>query len=827
LIPSAKVLGRFLNRNRASRLDRLRGKATALGTGILAGFRRLARRGAERAAAKARIDQLTRLYQMLSRTSKVITRARDEAELYRGIVKLCVEIGQFSLAWVGAPDPAGTHLRALAKDGGPALGYLDGLVVTLDPDLPTSLGPSGTAFREGQPVLVQDWATDPRMGPWRGKGAAYGLRSSGALPILRDGQAVSVLTFYSSEPGFFEGERLRLLEDLAADLGFALDKWSAEERRWLAEVEMQASEQRFRVFFEHSAIAKAIVEPSGRLLTCNAAFCEMTGYPQEELADMPLLELTAPEDRAQTQARISALLEGEAPERRYEKRYRHRDGHAVWAEVSMVLIRDPVGAPMHFVKDIVDISERKQFELGKAAAESATQAKSAFLAHMTHEIRTPLNAVLGFSQLLLREQGLTPRQEEYLRTINQAGDHLLTLVDDVLDLSRIEAGHASLAVTSFDLDRLVAELVQLFHPKAEAKGLVLAWSLGPEVPRWLRGDAAKLRQILINLLGNAVKFTEAGSVDLMVRGRPSPAGWSLALEVQDTGPGIAPEDLARLFTTFGQGSEGAAKGGTGLGLALSRKYARMLGGELEVRTEWGRGSVFILTLEMPAGEPEPGAPSVVARRSSNTPLARPDSRVLIVDDQEDNRMFLKELLESWGFEAAEAGSGLQALAVFEAWHPQVVLTDLRMPGMDGCDVIRRIRAADGGQRTRIIAVTASALGSEQQEALAAGANAFLAKPFRLDQLLVELETDLALPDPVEDPESRAWNPAEAPLDPALAGRMRRAAVLARYDDLVEQLDILGDAGHPAAEPLRAMLERFDYTGLLECLEPRKTEVDHG
>jgi len=467
-----------------------------------------------------------------------------------------------------------------------------------------------------------------------------------------------------------------------------------------------------------------------------------------------------------------------------------------------------------------------ELEQARDEAEAASRAKSAFLSSMSHEIRTPLNAVLGFSELLLQEEGLSMRQQDYLQIINRAGDHLLGLINEVLELARIEAGRASLALEPLDLHRLIEELGRLFQVRAEDKGIALEWQVDPGVPPFVLADANKLRQILMNLLGNAIKFTESGRVSLEVRAPGAPGeAWPLRFDVKDTGPGIAPEGLERIFTAFEQTAAGAAKGGAGLGLAISRQYARLMGGDLRGSSEPGQGSCFSLNLALPPAEFAPPGRALMKPSQRLSP-GQPECRVLIVDDVDNNRALLREMLGGAGFRTREAVDGADAIAQSESWKPHVVLMDLQMPTLSGLEAIRQIKAGEQGLDTVIFALSASALDFNQQDALAAGADGFIPKPFRQAQLLDSLGKSLGL-------RFEARPPAGAPSLPLLSldgeirilpdwpSRLRRAAQQARYDELLDLISALALEQPARAAQLREKAEQFDYEGLLAFVDSKE------
>jgi len=370
-------------------------------------------------------------------------------------------------------------------------------------------------------------------------------------------------------------------------------------------------------------------------------------------------------------------------------------------------------------------------QLARVAAEAANEAKSMFLANMSHEIRTPMNAVLGFAQLLERDPSLSPEAHNRVGTIMKSGDHLLAIINDILEMSRIEAGRVEVKVEPLDLHALLDDLSVMFRMRAEGKGLAFSLDSSSELPRYIVADLGKLRQVLVNLLGNAVKFTKAGAITL----RAFSAGSDrIAIEVHDSGIGITPEELAKLFHPFERTKSGEqAAGGTGLGLVISREYANLMGGEITVTSTVGEGSCFRFEFPAPLSSEAPVA-TEAARRVTGLKPGQGELRVLAVDDISTNRELLRGILEPLGFIVAEAVDGNEALEKVNSSHPRIVLMDQVMPGMDGSEVTRILRSSYTKEALAIIGISASAMASEQRQFSDAGLNACIAKPFREQEL---------------------------------------------------------------------------------------------
>ena len=368
--------------------------------------------------------------------------------------------------------------------------------------------------------------------------------------------------------------------------------------------------------------------------------------------------------------------------------------------------------------------------LARDQALAASRAKSIFLANMSHELRTPLNAILGFSHLL-RYRGASEQQRHDLDIIKRSGEHLLGLINDVLDVAKVEAGRTKLEATPCDLGRLIQDVTDMVGPRAVQKGLELQVER-PQRPLFVRTDPSRLRQVLINLLNNAVKFTDRGAVTLRMKATPAIGTGEvlLAFEVEDTGEGIAADDQAAIFDAFVQASAEKRHEGAGLGLTISRQIVELMGGTIQVESVHGQGSCFHVDIKVEQAQESD------VKRGPNleglTVLAegQPEYRILIAEDQQENWMILERLLQSAGFRVRVAENGAQAVDEFREWRPQFIWMDLRMPVMDGVEATRRIRGCEGGREVRIAAVTASGYASERSEILAAGMDDYIRKPYR-------------------------------------------------------------------------------------------------
>lgn len=461
-------------------------------------------------------------------------------------------------------------------------------------------------------------------------------------------------------------------------------------------------------------------------------------------------------------------------------------------------------------------------------AELANKSKSAFLANMSHEIRTPLNAIIGFSQLLNRDKHLTESQKEYTNSIIRAGEHLLTLINDILELSKVEAGRVVLNPSNVDLYSLFDDIQMIFKERAQSKHLQFICEIAANLPRFVFVDESKLRQIFVNLIGNAIKFTEEGGI--AVRSRIDMIDEDtnrLIVEIQDSGPGIPDDEIDKLFRHFEQTSTGINKGsGTGLGLALSRELAILMGGNISVSSEPGKGSVFTFDVEMKNGNAEAVNTNITQRVVG---IAKPQvaQRILVVDDKDENLKVAVNLLKLVGFETMEAIDGKDAIEKFEKWNPHLILMDMRMPGMDGYEATRLIKETKKGKQTAIVALTASAFEDERKKIELLGMQGYIRKPFRENELFgtlgkildIEYIYDEAAPSPADkyDDNKELISDDIAKLPKDLVIRMTDALAVADLDLLIDLIESIDEDNNGIAQKLLNLAKNYEYEHLQQLL----------
>ena len=633
------------------------------------------------------------------------------------------------------------------------------------------------------------------------------------LPILRQSALIGLLYLENNlATHAFPPDRVKVLEVLASQAAISL-----ENAQLFATV--QERNARIRHLVESNIIGVVFWERNGKITEANDAFLEMVGYSRQELlsSDVPQRRLTPLEYRALDERKAVEMRETRrcTP---YEKEYLRKDGSRIPVLVGATLFE---GSQDQGIAFVLDLTERKRAEAereARQAAEASNRAKSAFLANMSHELRTPLNGILGYAQILQRDKTLGEQQLSGVNVIRQSGEHLLSLINDILDLAKIEAGKMELYSTDIQLPRFAQTIVEIIGVKAAQKGLDFLCDMVPDVPQCVHADEKRLRQVLLNLLSNAVKFTDHGQVTLRVRFTPPSR---LRFDVRDTGVGISTDQLNAIFQPFEQvGDMQRRLGGTGLGLAISRQYVRLMGGEIQVESRPGQGSTFWFELEVP----------VVDSQTATTPnrivtgYSGPRKIVLVVDDVAENRAVVAHILRPLGFEVVEAANGREGLEMAQRLRPHLILMDIAMPEMDGLEAVRRLRQQAAFKDVPVIAASASVSAADSKKSLEAGMSAFLSKPLDVDKLLEQMAALLQLnwvyaAQAQSSSELETLGPIVAPPAEEMENlhRLARLGNMQRIVEYANYLVQLDERYRPFANQLRSLANNYESKALLRLV----------
>ena len=488
---------------------------------------------------------------------------------------------------------------------------------------------------------------------------------------------------------------------------------------------------------------------------------------------------------------------------------------------------------LHYKDQLEETVRQRTGELllARDSAEAANKAKSIFLANMSHELRTPLNAILGFSNIMCRDPQLTESQRDNLNIINHSGEHLLSLINEVLDVAKIEAGRMQLEIAPFDLCSMVRDVIEMMGVRAREKALLLRLDQAPELPCYIKGDEARLRQVLVNLVSNAMKFTEQGGATVRLAVKPQ-AKLNLVIEVEDSGPGISPEDQKRLFKPFVQLEEGGKQQGTGLGLTISRQFVQLMGGSINLVSTLGKGSIF--RVELPVEFTSEANVLKPERRGEVVGLApgQPRYRILIAEDQSENQLLLYRLMLGMGLDVKIAGNGEQCVKLFQDWHPDLIWMDRRMPIMDGEEATRRIRQLPNGGAVKIVAVTASALKDQRQEMLDSGMDDVVRKPYRFEEIYASMARQLGIKyryvsDVYGEDLSIILMPAMLTvLPPILQKELKEALESLDGERISATIQMVTEIDQKLGHILSRLAESFDYPTILKALENQSSGEDH-
>ncbi len=625
-----------------------------------------------------------------------------------------------------------------------------------------------------------------------------------------------------------------------------------------AEARLQEQAQFLRSIYEGTAqpifVVNILPDRSARVAGWNPIATQLLGKSSEAVEGKTITEVFPPDEATAILTRLAHCTQIQEPTI-FEEQIEFQ-GQTRWMLSTYTPLMNPKGQVYRVVGTVYDITERKQAEqalqqlnldleqrvsdrtreLQQAmeAAKAANRAKSTFLANMSHELRTPLNAILGFAQLMSRDLTIEAEKRDQLGIINRSGKHLLNLINDILEMSKIEAGQATFTANSFDLDLVLETLADLFQMRAIEKQLTWIVDRPDDLPRFITTDEQKLRQVLINLISNAIKFTTAGYVRLDIQLQAPSGSETMLLQfaVVDSGMGIADDELDSLFEPFMQSKrQPSTQEGTGLGLPISRQFVQLMGGDLSVTSTVGIGSTFSFTIPVQRAEASAVCPSSPVPLILNLAPHQPPYRILVAEDHEMNRHLLVQLLRSVGFVVQSATNGREAIALWASWHPHLILMDIRMPSLSGDAATQQIRQLEQQQpntpATTIIALTANAFEEERVRVLAIGCNDFVRKPFEETTLLEKLQTYLgveylyATPAPATPAIAQDWTADAAlqTLPPALRQQLMQATVQLDQQRLTSLLEQVAVTAPALAITLRQKLNNFDFEQILQLLEP--------
>lgn len=659
------------------------------------------------------------------RSTRALIRFERLDELLSSVCQAIVEGDRYVVAAVGLTRTASDETVEIVASAGAAVAYLDGLELSSSAATVAGQGPTGHAMRSGEPFVMRDSQSDPVFTPWRLRAAQHGIRSSVNIPFSLYGVVRGVLLVYAPRPEAFGAQELAVFQELASELAFGMTV--SEDRRRLA-----TAAREYKLLADHSSDI-ILRYGRGRVVSYVSPAVAQLGYRPEDIEGRAPLDLVHPDDVDRLRAGRVLPADGDPDELRI--RIRHSNGEWRWFEGSPRRVVGAPGAPAEAVVSLRDVTERRAMELElrrrQAEAEAGARAKSEFLANMSHEIRTPLTAIVGFADLLREAPGLNAPHVDYANRIAVAGQSLQTIVDQILDFSRVGAGRIELDPQPFDPSELVSAMLSMLREPARTKGLELSLGDTAGLPRSVVADGGRIRQVLLVLLDNALKFTDDGRVVANVRYDDEDGG-RLCFTVTDTGIGIPDGQGEALFERFVQvdGSLTRRHGGAGLGLAIARSLVDRLGGRIGYSSQVNRGSTFWFSVPAPLAHDAPHPPE------SRPTAASPPLHVLVVDDAPVNCELVATMLVSIGYEVSVAHDGQEAVALASIAPYDLILMDMQMPVMDGPSAVRAIRAGGGPNAdTAIVAVSANVLPMHVQLCLEAGMDDHIPKPIAQHSLV--------------------------------------------------------------------------------------------
>jgi len=741
----------------------------------------------ERKRTELAAQRFSRMFAALSDTNEAIMRVSSAEDLYQRVCEAAVHGGRLKAASLCVPHETSGDAKVVAAAGEGADALRDAQI-SIDSSTAVGRGLVGTAFRTQAPCISNDFQNDSRTVHWHEAARRAGIAAGVALPLVQNGRTMGILLLHSADKNAFEDEVVQLLMHMGRNVVFALANFKREAERKIAEEELHAADARLKRATRGANDGLWELDVASREMWVSEHFAEMFGYEQQEFlgARQKFFDILLAEDGARLREAIErSIRDGVLVD--VEVRAKTRAGEARWYRVRGALERNADGVPLTVSGSQRDITQRQQYALAlleaTETAAAANKAKSQFLANMSHEIRTPMNGVIGMIELLL-ETPLNPMQLDYAQTVRDSAAALLTVINDILDFSKVEAGKLDLEVLDMDMRDTVEDVARLLAIQAHSKGLEVIALIDPGLPDLVRGDAGRLRQVLLNLGGNAVKFTQKGEVSIECKvAQKDDRGTLIRCEIRDTGMGIPASRVDALFTAFTQVDSSTTRrfGGTGLGLSIVKRLVELMGGEVGVSSEEGVGSTFWFTVRL-------GVAQEAAKARPAPPIELRGQRIVIVDDNMTNRKVLLGQLSLCGMDAACASSADEALSLMRiaatSGRPfEVALIDHQMPGCDGATLGKTILAEPALRGARLILLTSSGQRGDGRLFSELGFAGYLLKPVThrdlTDCLMMVLGT-----------QAEGWRTATQPIVTrhALRSQRHREAhhILLAEDNVVNQ-----------------------------------------
>ncbi len=699
--------------------------------------------------AEEKIRNLNRVYALLSNINQTIVRTFDRDKLFNETCRIAIEDGEFYMAWIGLVNSKTNKVEVVVSCGNTGT-YLNNINIDLN-DKKLGSGLIGQAIKQGTTFFSNDIEHDERMVPWRNNALKHGFRSSIALPLKLSGKIIGALSLYSNKVGFFNEDEIKLLNELAMDISFALDIIDMEAIRLNAEKALHESEEQYKVITNNTRDIIVKYGIDGKISYISSACKDALGFEPSELIGISVFRFFHPDEIPRLRKYQEDLLNEDAPNL-VKHRLRRKDDTYIWCETSNQIIHDDnrnIKEVVAICRDISDIIKTEALTKEKDAAEMANKAKSEFLANMSHEIRNPLNAIIGLSNMMARAD-LKKEQKEMVESIKISSNNLLNILNDILDFSKIEANKIEILFNEFEIRKIMDDIYQSYKILTLNKTLDFSCKIEEDIPAILYGDGGKLSQMIINLVGNAIKFTEKGFINIHITKIKTVNDiLTLRVEVTDSGIGIRKKDYDKLFQSFTQIDSSTSKSfsGTGLGLTIVKRYAELMGGNIYFNSEFGKGSTF--TIEVPfylSNKIQAENQTELEQSSLIKILSDKKIRILLAEDDGINQLYLKSFLTRNGFIVDGVFDGKQVLDKHSINKYDIILMDGQMPKMDGFEATRLIREKEKILKTHtpIIAITGYAISGDKDKFIASGMDDYITKPVDENHLL-EIIYRLVLP----------------------------------------------------------------------------------